>query len=424
MSAGRYGAFIDQLRHDIQNIEPCCYQPELTGESQLIINLAQQLLRAVALSSERSGGWAEDGFSSPNTWLAFHTGETRGRARQVLRQAHHLAHMTHSRAAAQAGVLNETQVRLLTACRAKAQDSYDDNIDETLSGLDSITDLATACHTWIAAADAVDSPDPADLAPPEPEPSTLHLSQTFEGRWHLKGNLSPQDGQLLNQVLDTGIARYLQAKRDGDPGFEGLSIPALRAQTLADLAANALRHEPGDRSRSDRHHINLVLRLDPDGTFHPETSFPVEGLCDASFTRIVLGAQSEILDIGRATRTWPEPMGNAIRLRDRHCRFPHCHRPPGWCDIHHCTHWENGGPTSVNNGILLCRWHHTFLHSKRWQVRLDTSQQPIFTKPDGTAHQPQSCGPRREPSEPGDAAAAPSSLVCEAQQSPELSRCG
>ena len=214
----------------------------------------------------------------------------------MLAQARHLEHMAHSSAAAGAGLLNETQIRLLTACRAKAQARYNDRIDEVLVGLDSIGELAAACQAWIAAADAVDSPDPADVGPLEPEPSTVHLSETFEGRWHLDGDLSPQDGQLLNQVLDTGIGRYLQAKRDGDPGLETLSIPAMRAQTLADLAAGSQRREPGSRSWSDRHHLNLVLRLDPDGTFHPETPLPVEGPCDASVTRIVLGAESEILD--------------------------------------------------------------------------------------------------------------------------------
>ena len=224
----------------------------------------------------------------------------------------------------------------------------------------------------------------------------MHLSETFAGRWHLEGNLSPQDGQLLNQVLDAGIARYLQAKREGDPSLETLSIPALRAQTLADLAAGSLRREPGNRSRSDRHHVSLVLRLDPDGTFHPETPLPAEAMCDATFTRIVLGAESEILNIGQATRIWPEPMGNAIRLRDQHCRFPHCYRPPGRWHTHHCVHWENGGPTSVDNGLLLCRWHHTFLHSKRWSVYLDQRQRAVFRTPDGTTYLPVSGRPRRE----------------------------
>ena len=309
------------LQAEVLAVGPAHYSPHTLGLAQRVENIAQEWVRRLALAGESSGRWAEDGFTSASAWVGCHTGQSRGQARRVLAQARHLEHMAHSSAAAGAGLLNETQVRLLTGCRAKAVARYDDHIDEVLVGLDSIGDLAAACQAWIAAAEAVDSPDPAELRPPEPGPSTVQLSETFEGRWHLEGDLSPQDGQLLNQVLDTGIARYLQAKRDGDPGLETLSIPGMRAQTLADLAAGSLRHEPGSRSRSDRHHVSLVVRLDPDGTFYPETPLPAEAMCDASFTRIVLGAQSEILDIGRATRIWPEPMGNAIRLRDQHCRF-------------------------------------------------------------------------------------------------------
>ncbi len=192
MLAARYGTFIEQLRHDIRTQDPCCYQPELAGEAQLLINLAQALLRSVALSSERSGGWAEEGFSSPSQWLAFHTGDSRGRAQQLLRQARHLEKMAHSQAVAHAGLLNETQIRLLTACRAKAEAHYDDHIDEMLVGLDSIDELVTATQAWIAAANAVDSPDPADLALPEPEPSTS--PRHSRGAGTSKGTSAPKTG--------------------------------------------------------------------------------------------------------------------------------------------------------------------------------------------------------------------------------------
>ena len=49
--------------------------------------------------------------------------------------------------------------------------------------------------------------------------------------------------------------------------------------------------------------------------------------------------------------------------------------------------WEAGGHTNIGNGLLLCRWHHTFLHSQRWTVELDEHQQPEFRKPDGSRHQ-------------------------------------
>lgn len=61
-------------------------------------------------------------------------------------------------------------------------------------------------------------------------------------------------------------------------------------------------------------------------------------------------------------------MRRAIVARDRHCRFPSCDRPPQWCDIHHIKHWARGGTTSIDNGILLCRFHHTLVHEAGWNT--------------------------------------------------------
>jgi len=49
----------------------------------------------------------------------------------------------------------------------------------------------------------------------------------------------------------------------------------------------------------------------------------------------VLGAASEPLDVGRATRLIPPAIRRALIARDRGCAFPGCRRPPRWCDAHH-----------------------------------------------------------------------------------------
>jgi hypothetical protein len=114
--------------------------------------------------------------------------------------------------------------------------------------------------------------------------------------------------------------------------------------------------------------------------------------------RLVLGAKGEVLDIGRDSRTWPDPIANAIRTRDRHCTFPGCDRPASWTDIHQP--WETGGETNITNGTLLCRWHHTYIHTNKWTVELDPHQKPIFHRPCGTVHRHQSQRPRPGPRYP------------------------
>lgn len=38
--------------------------------------------------------------------------------------------------------------------------------------------------------------------------------------------------------------------------------------------------------------------------------------------------------------------------------------PGGWCEVHHHTHWKDGGLTCIENGCLLCPYHHRFLHRR------------------------------------------------------------
>jgi hypothetical protein len=52
-----------------------------------------------------------------------------------------------------------------------------------------------------------------------------------------------------------------------------------------------------------------------------------------------------------------------------------------WCDAHHITPWNRGGNTSIDNGVLLCRHHHTMIHHGGWQVYLGPDRHPWFIPP-------------------------------------------
>jgi hypothetical protein len=113
--------------------------------------------------------------------------------------------------------------------------------------------------------------------------------------------------------------------------------------------------------------------------------------CDGSISRVVIGPNSEVLDSGRASRTFTAAQRRAIIARDRHCRWEHCDRPAAWCDAHHKIHWADGGPTSTDNGILVCGRHHHQIHRDNCQMTINpdgtTTIRPI-TRTDTTGADP------------------------------------
>jgi hypothetical protein len=104
--------------------------------------------------------------------------------------------------------------------------------------------------------------------------------------------------------------------------------------------------------------------------------------CDAELIPAVLGSQGEPLDVGRAKRLVTLAIWVALVLRDRHCAFPGCDRPPVMCHAHHIRHWISGGETKLHNLVLLCGHHHRVIHHSPWQVRLHPDDHtPEFLPP-------------------------------------------
>ncbi len=105
--------------------------------------------------------------------------------------------------------------------------------------------------------------------------------------------------------------------------------------------------------------------------------------CDAGLIPVVLGTKGAVLDIGRHTRNIPQAIRNALVVRDGSCTFPGCGQPDSWCDAHHVEHWADGGPTSLENLVLLCSTHHHALHEDGWGVRPSPDGNHRFRSPAG-----------------------------------------
>ena len=70
--------------------------------------------------------------------------------------------------------------------------------------------------------------------------------------------------------------------------------------------------------------------------------------CDAALVALCHGADGEVLDVVRRTRTIPTALRRALLDRDRsQCQFPGCESHH--CDAHHIVHWADGGATKLGN---------------------------------------------------------------------------
>jgi hypothetical protein len=108
--------------------------------------------------------------------------------------------------------------------------------------------------------------------------------------------------------------------------------------------------------------------------------------CD-SIVETAVYDDCRILGVGRRTRVIPGWLRRQLWHRDGGCRFPGCGRR-GWVHGHHIQHWADGGPTNLDNLVLLCGFHHRFLHEAGWTIEGDTAGSLIFRRPDEQEYPP------------------------------------
>jgi hypothetical protein len=266
-------------------------------------------------------------------------------------------------------------------------------------------DVTTAMRAWREAA----TPQPE----PRPErPQVLHLSRTLADRWRTDGTLGPETGELLATALRL-------AQTPDDDGQPARTPATRRADALGDICRHFLDHQQTRRGGRHRPHLNLVIDLErhlthpragattPDGTRLDRPTVD-RLLCDSALHRVLTAGRSTILDYGRATRTIPAPLFNALVIRDRHCRFPGCDRPTHWCQGHHIRFWDHGGPTQLANLVLVCSRHHHLLHRPGWHTKLLPDATLEITDPRGrhrTTSPPDRAPPSRTGPDPGRAPA-------------------
>jgi hypothetical protein len=199
--------------------------------------------------------------------------------------------------------------------------------------------------------------------------SFLRLCPLENGMVRVSGQLDPEAGAVLTAALDP-----LSAPNpcDANGGRDPRPPDRRRAEALIEICRRAAAAGGSAPATTKAQivvtidHRSLADAVSGAGTtlsgqvISPETVRKLA--CDASIIPMVLGSDSQPMDVGRTKRLVTPAMLAALWVRDKGCTFPHCGRPPLWADAHHVQHWIDGGPTALLNLTLLCGYHHTYVH--------------------------------------------------------------
>ncbi len=242
-----------------------------------------------------------------------------------------------------------------------------------------------------------------------------------EGMLRLWAKLDPEVGAAVEAGLEALRRQYwlndkqvrngrrTPAQRDADVlayALAGITLTDTDAEAVDRLHARAqpdshLPDQPVDdddaaiRRRLPPAQINVLIGLDALRSRTDEMGLTDAGVelppeivrrlaCDAEIIPMILGGPGGPADVGRSARTVPLRLRRLLIARDKHCQWPGCAEHPSRCDAHHIHHWTHGGPTDLDNLVLLCHTHHHHLHQHGHQM---------IPQPDGTWTPTKATGP-------------------------------
>jgi hypothetical protein len=397
MMSRQVNSVLQRLAEAIGELDLPVDGPVLTEAFALADRLNAKLLAAVG---EHDAGemWRNDGATSMTAWLRHHTARSGRDAARCAKTSRRLRLLPVTAAAYRDGVLSGGQVQAIVAnLKDHSVGLFARHEPELVSELArlSVGETAVAMQDWARRAEALLG-DERDKPVPE---RSLHLSRILDGRRELSGSFDPEGGAVIATALRLAATRDVEGEPARSPAQR-------RADALVDVCRRFLDHQQQRRGGRHRPHLNVIITL-PDlqrrgpGRLVDGSVLGAATLgrlaCDAGVHRVITDGRSSILDYGTTTRTIPAPLFNALVIRDRHCRYPGCDRPPDWCEAHHIRWITHGGATALDNLTLVCSRHHHLLHTAGWHAKLLPDATLEVTDPHGRTHTSTTPDPSRPP---------------------------
>jgi hypothetical protein len=192
----------------------------------------------------------------------------------------------------------------------------------------------------------------------------LRITRRTDGSARLHGDLTALCAEALLSTLEPLAAPAPAQDGAKDPrtcgqrlhdALHDAALIALRSQQLPDCAGFA---------------ATIVLHMSPQHfdtgtglvtTGHGAQISVPEALTlfgDARLFPVLLGDAGQIIAHGHSRRIFTERQRLAMTARDLGCSFPGCTHPPTRCQAHHITDYTITRKTSVDDGTLVCGFHH------------------------------------------------------------------
>ena len=212
------------------------------------------------------------------------------------------------------------------------------------------------------------------------DPLSAPCPLTDEAGVRIEDDPRPAHQRRMDALLDL-VARGVTSPGEVPTTDKAKIVVTIDLETLRDWMRNGCPPDWATRSGQGETHTNTHTNPNTTGP-HASAGSRTRGggscqsgdvltaasvrrmACDAAIIPVILGSDSQPLDVGRQERLVTRAMRTALWLRDQGCSFPGCSMPAQWTDAHHVRHWLHGGETKVSNLALLCRRHHVYVHDK------------------------------------------------------------
>ncbi len=211
-----------------------------------------------------------------------------------------------------------------------------------------------------------------------------------EGMYVINARLHPELGNVVFNAIDAETAALVKAGGDRSVDRSQVAAEALGNlvtgghQAARPVEAEIRVHVDERTASTGELHDHSICEYD-DGTPLPPASM-LRLLCSGVIVPIIIGADGNVLDVGRKQRIANRAQRRALRAMYRTCAFHGCDVPFNRCEIHHIRPWELDGPTDLANLLPACSRHHHLIHELGWSLHLAPDRTLTIRQPDGTVH--------------------------------------